>query len=123
MSALERAPRGRLIDLGAEILDRVDAAILVVDLDGVVLYANPYCSHLYGRTPEELVGEQSARFAIEPLHAELRSEIGAKILNGESWEGDFAVLRALARRLAETPLWPLWLCGVSLRSGNMERSK
>ena len=94
MSALERAPRGRLVDLGAEILDRVDAAILVVDLDGVVHYANPYCDHLYGRTPEELVGDQSARFTIEPLKPELRSEIGARIMNGESWEGDFAVLRA-----------------------------
>jgi PAS domain S-box-containing protein len=94
MSALERAPRGRLVDLGAGILDRVDAAILVVDLEGVVTYANPYCGHLYGRTPEELLGAQSARFAIEPLRPELRSEIGAEIMNGRSWEGDFAVLRA-----------------------------
>ncbi len=80
--------------MGAEILGRVDAAIMVVDLEGVVLYANPYCGHLYGRTPEELVGEQSARFTIEPLHPELRSEIGARIMNGESWEGDFAVMRS-----------------------------
>ena len=76
MSASQRAPRGRLVDLGAEILDRVDAAILVVDLEGVVLYANPYCMQLYGRTPEELIGDQSAQFAIEPLTPELRSEIG-----------------------------------------------
>jgi PAS domain S-box-containing protein len=94
MSALEPASRGRLVDLGAEILDRVDAAIMVVDLGGVVSYANPYCSHLYGRTPEELLGAQSARFAIEPLRPELRSEIGAAIMSGRSWEGDFAVLRA-----------------------------
>ncbi len=94
MSALEGTPRGRLVDLGAGILDRVDAAILVVDLDGVVSYANPYCGHLYGRTPEELRGAQSARFAIEPLRPELRSEIAAEIMNGRSWEGDFAVLRA-----------------------------
>ena len=94
MPALERAPRGRLVDLGAEILDRVDAAILVVDLDGVVLYANQYCAHLYGRTPEELRGDQSDRFSIEPVTPELRSQIGEKILAGESWEGDFAVLRA-----------------------------
>ncbi len=94
MSASERAPRGRLVDLGAEILDRVDAAIIVVDLDGVVVYANPFCIHLYGRSPEELVGDQSARFAIEPVTAELRSEIGARVMRGESWEGDFAVLRS-----------------------------
>src|SRR3978361_1146503 len=94
MPASQRPPRGRLVDLGAEILDRVDAAILVVDLEGVVLYANPYCMRLYGRTPEELVGDHSTQFAMEPLTPELRSEIGARILQGESWEGDFAVLRA-----------------------------
>jgi PAS domain S-box-containing protein len=94
MSALERAPRGRLVDLGAQILDRVDAAILVLDFDGVIRYANPYCSHLYGRTPEELIGEQSARFTIDPVEPELTAEIGAQIMNGKSWEGDFAVVRS-----------------------------
>jgi PAS domain S-box-containing protein len=94
MPAFEGAPRGRLVDLGAEILDRVDAAVLVVDLDGFVLYANPYCAHLYGRTPDELRGDQSSQYSIEPVTAELRSEIGERILAGESWEGDFAVLRA-----------------------------
>jgi PAS domain S-box-containing protein len=94
MPAFERAPRGRLVDLGAEILDRVDAAVLVVDLDGVVLYANEYCSHLYGRQPDELIGDQSARHAIDPITPELRSEIGEQILAGGSWEGDFAVRRA-----------------------------
>ena len=94
MPAFERAPRGRLVDLGSEILDRVDAAVLVVDLRGFVLYANSYCGHLYGRTPEELLGDQSARFMIEPLSDETRSQIGARIMRGESWEGDFAVMRS-----------------------------
>jgi PAS domain S-box-containing protein len=94
MSASDRPPRGRLVDLGAQILDRVDAAILVVDLEGVVLYANPYCSYLYGRAPEELIGDQSSRFMMEPLQPDLAAEIGAQILNGRSWEGDFAVVRS-----------------------------
>jgi PAS domain S-box-containing protein len=94
MPAFERAPRGRLVDLGAEILDRVDAAVVVVDLDGIVLYANQFCAHLYGREPDELIGDQSARFSLEPVTHELRSEIGEKILAGKSWEGDFAVVRA-----------------------------
>ncbi len=99
MPAPERASRGRLVDLGAQILDRVDAAILVVDLEGVVLYANPYCAHLYGRTPAELVGDQSSRFTIEPLQPELTAEIGKQIMQGQSWEGDFAVLRSDDRAL------------------------
>ena len=74
MPAFERASRGRLVDLGAEILDRVDAAVLVVDLDGIVLYANQYCAHLYGRGPDELLGDEPARFSIEPI-SELSSGV------------------------------------------------
>ena len=88
-----RAPRGGLVDLGAGILDRVDAAIIVVGLDGVVQYANPYCAHLYGRSPEELVGDQSSRLTVEPVTRELSRVIAAEILNGRSWEGDFAIVR------------------------------
>ena len=94
MSALERAPRGRLVDLGPRSSIGSMPPFSSSISTGVVLYANPYCGHLYGRTPEELLGDQSARFMIEPLSPELRSEIGARIMNGESWEGDFAVVRS-----------------------------
>ena len=49
---------------------------------------------LYGRGPDELIGANATRFAIEPLAPELLSEIGGAILNGRSWEGEFRVERA-----------------------------
>jgi PAS domain S-box-containing protein len=93
MPALDPVRRGQLFDLGAHVLDRLDAGVLIVDLAGVIQYANPYCSHLYGRTSEELAGEQATDFMLDPLSPELRAEIGAAITKGRSWEGDFAVVR------------------------------
>jgi PAS domain S-box-containing protein len=75
------------------LLDRVDAAVIATTLDGVVLYANRYCAVLYGRSPAELVGRQSGDYAADPVPTELISEIGAAIVAGRSWEGDFRVNR------------------------------
>jgi PAS domain S-box-containing protein len=94
MPAQEPSPRAPLATLAAHLLDRVDAAVMVVDLDGIVMYANPYCELLYGREPDDMIGEQSAKFAPEPISAELRSEIAHALRDGRSWEGDFTVLRS-----------------------------
>ena len=54
-SRMARAfPPSWLIGVESRLLDRIRAAVMVTSLDGTVLYANPYCEVLYGRTPEEL---------------------------------------------------------------------
>ena len=73
------------------LLDRVEAAVIATNLDGVILYANRYCDVLYGRSPSELVGRQSIDYAADPVPASLTQEIGAAIARG--WEGDFRVRR------------------------------
>jgi PAS domain S-box-containing protein len=87
---------GRLrVDLDASgLLEHVEAAVLATTLEGVILYANPYCEVLYGRAPETLAGAQSADYAAEAVPLELQAEIGEAILAGETWEGEFRVLRA-----------------------------
>jgi PAS domain S-box-containing protein len=82
-----------LIGIESRLLDRIRAAVLVTSLDGTVLYANPYCETLYGRSPEELQGQASAKFSAEPVDAATINEIGAALLSGQSWEGDFRVVR------------------------------
>ncbi|HET9727827.1 MAG TPA: PAS domain S-box protein, partial [Acidimicrobiia bacterium] len=82
-----------LSTVASHLLDRVSAAVMVIDLMGVVQYANPYCELLYGRRPEELVGRQSIDYSVADISADLRAEIAATLVRGESWEGDFAVLR------------------------------
>src|SRR5262245_51724038 len=84
-------PGARLAALESHLLDRVHAAVLVVDLDGTVIFANPYCELLYGSPPDEMIGENAMRYAFEPLTPELISDIQDAVLNGKSWEGEFRV--------------------------------
>ena len=79
--------------LASQLLDRVDAAVLVVDLEGVVRYASPFCEELYGWRPAEMLGRDSGLFALTPVTVELRHEIAAALRDGRSWEGDFTVRR------------------------------
>src|SRR5262249_39728600 len=79
--------------LASQLLDRVEAAVMIVAVHGTVLYANPYCELVYGRRPEDLTGTLSESFAAHPIPAELRAEIGRALAAGRSWEGDFKVLR------------------------------
>ena len=75
------------------LLDHVEAAVLATTLEGVILYANPYCEFLYGRPVDTLPGEQSADYA-EAVPEEVQAEIGDAILAGKRWEGEFRVCRA-----------------------------
>src|SRR3954470_5561371 len=71
MPAQEPSSLAPLATLASHLLDRVDAAVVVVDLAGVVMYANPYCELLFGRSPESMIGEQSTKFALAPISHEL----------------------------------------------------
>jgi PAS domain S-box-containing protein len=85
--------RGQLVALQAHLLDRVQAAVLVTDFSGTVLFANQYCQALYGLGPDELVGENARELALQPVRPELISEIAKEIFEGRNWEGEFTVTR------------------------------
>ena len=93
----------------AGLLDHVDAAVIATTLEGVILYANPYCEKLYGRAPDALVGQPSTEYAVDPVSPELRHEIGLAVLAGRSWEGDFRVRRpddsVVAVHAVDSPLF------------------
>jgi PAS domain S-box-containing protein len=78
----------------ARLLDNVDAAVIVTDLDGIIHYVNRQAEALYGRTADEVVGHRAAAFVVEPLDEGLLREIGAQLAAGGTWEGDFSVRRA-----------------------------
>ncbi len=88
-----RTARGQLVALQAHLLDRVQAAVLVTDLEGTILFANPYCEVLYGMGPDELVGESAEELALQPVRPELIPEIAREIFAGNNWEGEFRVER------------------------------
>jgi PAS domain S-box-containing protein len=80
-----------LFGVESQLLEHVHAAVLVMDLSGNVLYANPFCEILYGRSPDDLVGTNSIDFALDPITPELAEEIGTSLAGDHTWEGDFGV--------------------------------
>jgi PAS domain S-box-containing protein len=82
-----------LIGLEARLLDRVDAAVMAVDLDGRILFANRFVEELYGWSPDELVGRSSQEFSGVSVSPELASEIMRALEARTSWEGMFEVRR------------------------------
>ncbi|MDQ1481920.1 MAG: hypothetical protein QOI44_2781, partial [Actinomycetota bacterium] len=93
------APRGQFIALESHLLDWVQAAVVVTDLAGVVMYANQHCEVLYGRKPKQLVGVDALHFGPEtsnpgPITPGLYPEISREVFQGRNWEGDFRIERA-----------------------------
>jgi PAS domain S-box-containing protein len=87
------AARVPVTAIASELLDRVEAAVMIVALDGTVLYANPYCQILYGLRPEQLVGRPAVQLSVDPISTETRAEIAGALATGHSWEGAFRVRR------------------------------
>lgn len=86
-------PSGR-VALDAQLLERVQAAVLVIDLGGVVVFSNSQCEFLYGRSADNLVGQDARQFATDPTKPNLFSEIRDTILAGDTWDGEYRVERA-----------------------------
>jgi PAS domain S-box-containing protein len=94
-----RAPRRQFIALESHLLDWVQAAVVVTDLAGVVMYANQHCEVLYGRKPKQLVGVDALHFGPDtdnpgPITPGLYPEISREVFEGRNWEGDFRIERA-----------------------------
>lgn len=83
---------GRL-DFEAAVMDRVEAAVVVTDLEGRLLYANPCARRVYGWLDKPLVGTLVADIAEVDLPAERAAEIAEALSAGRSWEGEFTLTR------------------------------
>ncbi|HWW54617.1 MAG TPA: PAS domain-containing protein, partial [Acidimicrobiales bacterium] len=80
-----------LVGLESQLLELADAAVMVVDLTGRILYANRYAERLYGWTREEMVGRLAAEMSQVALDPAAESEIAAALAVGASWQGTFEV--------------------------------
>lgn len=98
-----------LVGLASELLERVDAAVLAVDLEGRILYANRFAERLYGRSCEELVGQLSDEVNGVTVAPALQSEIAEALRTRGSWEGTFDVHRKDGTKLTvhtvDSPLY------------------
>jgi PAS domain S-box-containing protein len=97
------------VPLDAPFLDWVPAAVLVTDLTGHIVFANPYCLQVYGRSPDDLLGTDAQVLSLEPLPSELSQAIAREVFAGRSWDGEFRVVRsdgsAVEVHSIDTPLF------------------
>jgi len=82
-----------LLNLQSRILDLVDTAIMAVDLEGRIIFVNPYATTLYGYEGDQLLGTLARELTPVTIDADVEAEIAHAILNDGSWEGTFDVRR------------------------------
>lgn len=75
-----------------ELLDRVQVAVLVTDLNGRILQCNRQAEIIFGIPRAELLGRSSADFAGEAVETSVIEEIAKHMIRGETWEGDFRTI-------------------------------
>jgi PAS domain S-box-containing protein len=83
--------RSRALD--ATLLDHVQVAVIVTDLEGRIVDCNRYAAELFGTRLEQLVGAPSGELSLVPLDRDLVREIAERLVDGKTWEGDFRVRR------------------------------
>ena len=77
----------------AHLLDTVQQSVIATDRQGKVTYWNKFAEHLYGWTASDTLGRALSDFLVGPDLREQGEEIVRSVLAGESWTGDFRVMR------------------------------
>jgi phosphoserine phosphatase RsbU/P len=90
-TAGSEVPRWARLD--SPLVREMQSSIIATDLDGVIRSCNPSAEVFFGRAASELIGRDSADFAVDPVPAELAREIYEALRAGRTWEGEFAVRR------------------------------
>jgi PAS domain S-box-containing protein len=75
------------------ILDGLDAAVVVLDLYGVLLYANDRAAEMLDWLAETSIGTAVAQEAQVQIPPETAAAIAETLRSGRSWEGDFELRR------------------------------
>ncbi|XP_024984289.1 serine/threonine-protein kinase STY46-like [Cynara cardunculus var. scolymus] len=73
------------------ILQSMGQAVHVFDLNGRIFFWNRASENLYGFTSDEAYGKTPTELLVEPKDAVLSDYLLMRILNGESWSGEFPI--------------------------------
>lgn len=76
-----------------QLLGAVKEAIIATDLEGSIVYWNPFATNLYGWSADEVLGRNIMDVLVTSATKEQASRIMSLIRKGESWTGEFQVRR------------------------------
>jgi PAS domain S-box-containing protein len=77
----------------ADVLDAIGQAVIVTDLDGIVVRWNSAAEELYGWTAAEAVGSPISSLCVPDMAQEVAEDIMATLRAGSAWSGSFPVRR------------------------------
>lgn len=82
------------VSLQAHMLDQIGQAVISIDIEGQIRYANRQAAELYGwPSGGEMAGQPIAVAAASEFTDKQRAEMRARLRNGESWSGEFLAKR------------------------------
>jgi two-component system, cell cycle sensor histidine kinase and response regulator CckA len=96
---VERMRAEAQISFQAQVLEQVQTAVIVTDMDGVVTYWNTQAERLYGWRADEVMGHPIVDLTVIPEHVETAKEILASVASTGRWEGEY-----VSRRKDGTPI-------------------
>ncbi|WP_199516745.1 PAS domain S-box protein [Nucisporomicrobium flavum] len=77
----------------ALLLDAVEHAVIVTDLDGLIIHWSAYAERLYGWTAAEVLNRPITEVTVSSATALEAQEIMKALARGERWRGEFEVRR------------------------------
>jgi PAS domain S-box-containing protein len=105
LEALRRAAEAKIREQAA-LIDKAQDAILVQNLEGRFVYANPSAERLYGWTLAELQGDGAVRQLFAPGAGKLAEARRTALENGE-WLGELEQVTRAGQKLVVESRWTL----------------
>lgn len=92
----------------AAVIEQATETILITNLDGSILYANPYFEKSTGYKVDEVTGQNPRILKSGNQDSEFYRDLWSTILNGQSWHGTFVNRRKNGERYyEEATIFPL----------------
>lgn len=91
LEQLPASPAAAFDHLHPLFLQAIQAAVIATDLTGAVMYWNPFAQHLYGWSPEEVLGRNIIEITVSSETEEEGRRHMQSVLAGNSWAGEFQV--------------------------------
>ncbi|MDT7689552.1 MAG: hypothetical protein QOE46_2311 [Acidobacteriota bacterium] len=92
----------------AQLLDTVEQAVIATDLEGKITYWNRHAERVYGWKAEETIGRSILEVTPAETSTEQAAEIMLRLMEGETWSGEFNVRRRNGRTfpalVTDTPI-------------------
>lgn len=86
---LERKEAERQNHFQAHLLDAVEQAVIVTNLEGQIVYWNSFAERLYGWPAEEAIGRTTIELIANEQAKQYAIEIMSHLQAGESWSGEY----------------------------------